>query len=399
MYEVDGTFYLDCINNVAHVGHCHPDIVKAGQQQMATQSTNLRYLHDAMMDYAEQLISTFPGDKMKKVFFVNSGTEANELALWLARVHTKKQGVVSVRGGYHGHSKLIVDISSYKHEACGGDGPGDFCNVVDCPDVYYGRYRDPDTAGELYAGLVKDAIKQLERSGQGVCAFIMESIMSCGGQIVPPSGYLKHVYRHIRDAGGLCIADEVQVGFGRVGKHFWSFEAHDVFPDIVTLGKPMGNGHPVSCVVTTEEVARSFANSKIRYFNTFGGNPVSCTIAKAVLDTVIKERLQENAQNVGSYLVDRLKSLQTECPIIGDVRGMGLMIGIELVKDRETRAAASDEAKAAVAWMKEHQVLLSVDGLRENVIKIKPPMCFTRKNADTVVDLLRTHFTEMSRKR
>jgi ethanolamine-phosphate phospho-lyase len=250
-----------------------------------------------------------------------------------------------------------------------------------------------------------------------VSAFIAESIMSCAGQVVPPAGYFKHVYRHVHSAGGVCIADEVQVGFGRAGKHFWAFEAQDVIPDIVTMGKPMGNGHPVSCVITTEEIAQSFADSKIRYFNTFGGNPVSCVIAKAVLDIIVKEQLQENALDVGTYLLDKLKQLKEDHKMIGDVRGMGLMIGIEFVKDRETREPASDEAKAAIAWldfapvclsvyvvclcicvsvflmsllcrMKKQYVILSVDGPHENVLKIKPPMCFTRKNADTVVELL-----------
>jgi ethanolamine-phosphate phospho-lyase len=289
---------------------------------------------------------------------------------------------------YHGHSKLLIDISSYKHDAPGGNGPGEFCHVVDCPDVYCGRYQDADTAGELYAGLVKEMVKQVAAEGRGVSAFIAESIMSCAGQVVPPAGYFKHVYRHVHSAGGVCIADEVQVGFGRAGKHFWAFEAQDVIPDIVTMGKPMGNGHPVSCVITTEEIAQSFADSKIRYFNTFGGNPVSCVIAKAVLDIIVKEQLQENALDVGTYLLDKLKQLKEDHKMIGDVRGMGLMIGIEFVKDRETREPASDEAKAAIAWMKKQYVILSVDGPHENVLKIKPPMCFTRKNADTVVELL-----------
>eukprot|EP00118_Oscarella_pearsei_P016830 m.163865 g.163865 ORF g.163865 m.163865 type:complete len:403 (+) comp38858_c0_seq46:1881-3089(+) len=384
LYQEDGTPVLDCINNVCHVGHCHPAVVQAGQQQMAVLNTNTRYLHDAILDYAEDLLATFPG-KLTRVFFVNSGTEANELALFLARVYTQQEDVISLKVAYHGHSKHLVEIGSYKHDGPGGKGPGDFCHVVDSPDVYRGKHRNEETAGEEYAKDVRDVIKELQQKDKGVSAFIAESILSCGGQIVPPKGYFENVYRYVHEAGGVCIADEVQVGFGRAGSHFWAFELQGVEPDIVTIGKPMGNGHPVAAVITSEKIANAFAKTKFRYFNTYGGNPVSAAVAQAVLDVIRLDGLQVNAKEVGDYILGKLLALKERHPLIGDVRGTGFMLGMELVKDRESLEPARREALELVSQMKRRHILLSVDGSLENVIKFKSPMCFSKENADTLV--------------
>ncbi|XP_065843549.1 5-phosphohydroxy-L-lysine phospho-lyase-like isoform X2 [Oscarella lobularis] len=387
LYQENGTAVLDCINNVCHVGHCHPDVVLAGQRQMGALNTNSRYLHDAVLDYADDLLTTFPS-KLTRMFFVNSGTEANELALWLARVYTKQEDVIALKGGYHGHSKLLIEVGSHKHDQPGGGGPGAFCHVVPSPDVYRGQFKDKDTAGVQYAGTVKDVIDELQQKGKGICAFLAESVPSCGGQIIPPRGYFENVYKHVRDVGGVCIADEVQVGFGRVGSHFWGFEVQGVVPDIVTIGKPMGNGHPVAAVVTTEKIAQAFASRGVSYFNTYGGNPVSATIAQAVLDVIRRENLQEHAHKLGKYLLGELRKLKEKHQLIGDVRGVGLMVGIELVTDRETLEPARKEASAVVSEMKSRNILLSVEGPLENVLKFKPPMCFSEENADLLVSSL-----------
>jgi 4-aminobutyrate aminotransferase-like enzyme len=254
------------------------------------------------------------------------------------------------------------------------------------PDPYRGPYKGYDT-GLAYAAHVAQIIENLENGNRSPAAFIGESLLGCGGQIVLPDGYLQAVYGQVRAAGGVCIADEVQVGFGRVGSHFWGFEAQGVVPDIVTLGKPIGNGHPLAAVITTRAVADSFANG-MEYFNTFGGNPVSCAVGAAVLDVIEQEKLQANAQQVGGRLRAGLRALQEKYPLIGDVRGMGLFIGVELVKDRETLEPAAWEASYIIERMKAHGILLSTDGPLHNVLKLKPPLVFTEENADFLVETL-----------
>jgi 4-aminobutyrate aminotransferase-like enzyme len=256
------------------------------------------------------------------------------------------------------------------------------------PDLYRGLYRsDHADPGAAYAGHVGDTIARLHRAKRGVAAFFCESLLGCGGQIVLPDGYLREAYRYVRDAGGVCIADEVQVGFGRVGSHFWGFSTQDVVPDIVTLGKPMGNGHPLAAVVTTPEIAASFDNG-MEYFNTYGGNPVSCAVGLAVLDVIEEESLQENALHVGDRLKSGLRNLMRKHPLIGDVRGMGLFIGVELVTDRETLEPAAAHATYIVERMKDSGVLLSTDGPLHNVLKIKPPLVFAEGDADLLVATL-----------
>lgn len=280
-----------------------------------------------------------------------------------------------------------MEISPYKFNQPGGDIKPDYVHVAPCPDVYGGKfqskyYPNADMA-DLYAKPVEDICENLKKQGKGVAAYIAESLQSCGGQILPPKGYFQKVYKAVRDAGGVTIADEVQVGFGRVGTHYWAFETQDVVPDIVTVAKPMGNGHPVGAVVTTQEIAHAFYATGVAYFNTYGGNPVSCAIANAVMRVIDEEKLQENARLVGDYLLKQCNELKYDFDIIGDVRGMGLFVGIELVKDRDTVEPYTTAAHWVVNRMKTtHKILVSSDGPNDNVIKLKPPMSFNIENAD-----------------
>ncbi|MCI0691814.1 aminotransferase class III-fold pyridoxal phosphate-dependent enzyme [candidate division KSB1 bacterium] len=387
LYDEDGRRYLDAVNNVPHVGHCHPRVVKAGQEQMAVLNTNTRYLHENLARYAERLCATLPAP-LRVCYFVCSGSEANELALRLARAHTKHKDSIVVDAGYHGNTTSLIEISSYKFDGPGGNGAPPHVHKVQMPDVYRGIYKKNDPrVGEKYAQRVVEAIAQIQQRGNNVGAFICESILSCGGQIVLPENYLEEAYRHVRHTGGVCIADEVQTGFGRVGTHFWAFETQGVVPDIVTLGKPIGNGHPLGAVVTTPEIAASFANG-MEYFNTYGGNPVSCAIGLAVLDVIRDEGLQANALKAGAHLMNGLRQLMHKHLLIGDVRGLGLFAGIELVSDRETLAPATEQASYVANRMKECGVLLSTDGPFHNVLKIKPPLVFTKADADFLVATL-----------
>jgi 4-aminobutyrate aminotransferase-like enzyme len=327
-------------------------------------------------------------EPLQVCFFVNSGSEANDLALRLARTHTGQKDIVIVDGAYHGNLTSLVEISPYKFDGPGGGGAPPHVYKVSMPDLYRGPYRAADPqAGEKYARQVRDAVGQIQQQGRNVAAFFCESILSCGGQIVLPDNYLKEVYHHIRQAGGVCVADEVQVGFGRAGSHFWAFETQGVVPDILTLGKPIGNGHPLAAVITTPEIANSF-NNGMEYFNTFGGNPVSCAVGLAVLDVITEEKLQENALQVGARLQAGLKQLMSKYPLIGDVRGLGLFIGFELVLDRETLAPAAAHASYIAERMKEWGILVSTDGPLHNVLKIKPPLVFSADNADFFVSTL-----------
>ncbi|XP_043461537.1 alanine--glyoxylate aminotransferase 2-like [Leptopilina heterotoma] len=393
LYDEKGERHLDCINNVAHVGHCHPDVVEAGQKQMALLSTNNRFLHDDLVICAKRLTSSLP-EQLSVCYLVNSGSEANDLALRLAHTHNGNKDIIVLDHAYHGHLTSMIDISPYKFNQPKGIGKKDHIHVAPCPDVYRGKYRDVDYPGEdlglKYANDVRKICKDVKEKGRGISAFIAESLMSVGGQILPPKNYYRNVYRHVREAGGVCIADEVQVGFGRVGTHMWAFQLYgeDIIPDIVTVGKPMGNGHPVAAVITTREIARSFADTGIEYFNTYGGNPVSCAIANAVMDVIEKENLQKRALAVGNYLLQELKKLQKRHPIIGDVRGAGLFVGIELVKDRVKRTPATAEAKRIVMRLKEEKILISSDGPDVNILKIKPPLVFNNENVDHLLTVL-----------
>jgi len=331
--------------------------------------------------------STLP-EPLRVCFLVCSGSEANELALRLARTHTGRRGVIVVDGAYHGNTGALIDVSPYKFDGPGGGGAPPHVIKVPTPDGYRGQIpaSDPD-CGRRYAAFLPAAIRELEDRGEPPAAFLCESLLGCGGQVVPPEGYLAEAFRHARNAGAVTIADEVQVGFGRVGTHFWGFETHGVVPDIVTMGKPIGNGHPLAAVVTTPAIAASFETG-MEYFNTFGGNPVSCAAGMAVLDVLGEERLQHNALQVGDHLRSRLRELADRHPLVGDVRGRGLFLGIELVRDRESLEPAAEQASYVVERLKERGFLLGTDGPLRNVIKIKPPLVFSRDDADDLADAL-----------
>lgn len=393
LYDADGRRYLDAVNNVPHVGHSHPRVVHAGQRQMAVLNTNTRYLHEDLVRYAERLTETLP-DPLRVCYFVCSGSEANELALRLARAHTRRKNVIVVDAAYHGNTTTLVDISPYKHNGPGGEGAPSWVATVPIPDTYRGPYtRDDADAGAQYAQSVADAIAAMRTRGEESAAFICESVLSCGGQIVLPDGYLAAAYAHAHAAGAVCIADEVQTGFGRVGSHFWAFETQGVVPDIVTLGKPIGNGHPLGAVVTTPEIAASFDNG-MEYFNTFGGNPVSCSVGLAVLDVIRDEGLQANALATGTQLLRGLQALAERHPLIGEARGLGLFLGIELVRDRTTKEPAAAQASYIANRMRERGILLSTDGPDHNVLKIKPPLVFTTADADFLLATLDDVLTE-----
>ncbi|MEM9849691.1 MAG: aminotransferase class III-fold pyridoxal phosphate-dependent enzyme, partial [Bacteroidota bacterium] len=375
LYDQEARRYLDTANNVPHVGHQHPKVVAAAKRQIEVLNTNTRYLHPSIVAYAENLLATFP-PALSVVHFVNSGSEANELAIRMAKTYSQQKDMLAIEVGYHGNTNICVDVSSYKFDGKGGKGAPPSTHLLPIPDTYRGKYQNPATAGAAYASHAKTIIDTLNAQGKGIAGVIVESILSCGGQIVLPDNYLKTLYEVVREAGGLCIADEVQVGMGRVGVHFWGFELQGVVPDIVTIGKPIGNGHPLGAVVCTPAVADAFANG-MEYFNTFGGNPVSCAIGQAVLEVVQTENLQAQALTVGNYLKAGLLDLQTRFPIIGDVRGHGLFLGVELVAHPVSKTPAAAATAYLANRMREMGILMSTDGPFHNVLKIKPPLCFS----------------------
>jgi len=374
LYDDQGRRFLDLVNNVCHVGHCHPHVVAAGQRQMARLNTNTRYLHDNLADYALELTDTFP-DPLSVCFFVCTGTEANDLALRLARTHTGTMQIIVLEHAYHGHSPSLIEIGTYKCEGPGGEGLAEHAHKVTMPDPYRGPHRGPD-AGWRYGDEVGRIIAELERAGRPPGAFMAESLIGCGGQVIPAPGFMPEAYAVVRAAGGVCIADEVQVGFGRAGSHFWAFEALGVVPDIVTLGKPIGNGHPMAAVVTTPEIADGFSTG-MEYFNTFGGNPVSCAIGLAVLEVIENEGLQQHARELGEQFLEGFQEMKSRHRLIGDVRGLGLFLGVELVRDHDTLEAADTEASAVINATRDLGFLLATDGPLHNVLKIKPPMVLT----------------------
>jgi 4-aminobutyrate aminotransferase-like enzyme/Ser/Thr protein kinase RdoA (MazF antagonist) len=389
LYDAEGRAYLDAYNNVPHVGHCHPRVVAAAAQQMRLLSTNTRYLYDSWLDYADRLVARLPAP-LSVCFFVNSGSEANELALRLARSHTGAKDMLVMDHGYHGNTTGAMDISPYKFNRPGGPGAPDWVHVTPLPDVYRVEpvgnrlYKE---AGAHYAALVRAEIAVVQARDRGVAGYISECLPSVGGQIILPAGFLTAVYRDVREAGGVCIADDVQTALGRTGTHFWGFELQDVVPDILVLGKPLGNGHPLAAVVTTPAIAASFAAGP-EFFSTFGGNSVSCAVGAAVLDVLEEEGLQAHARRVGETLLAGLRELAQRHPLIGDVRGTGLFLGVELVTDRATRAPATRQASYVKDRMRELRVLLGTEGPHDNVLKVRPPMTFDAAAASRLLETL-----------
>lgn len=372
MYDEDGNTYLDACNNIPHVGHCHPEVSKAISNQIRRLNTNTRYVYEQFCRYGDRLLKYFP-DRLSKVFFVNSGSEANDLAIRIARTYTQRNTVAVLEHGYHGNSTLGIEISSYKFDGKGGLGASRNILKLPLPILFDGKY----STGAEYA---EEAIDLLERNASDKPAvFIAEPISGCGGQVPLAPGYLRHMYDYFNANGIVAISDEVQTGFGRLGKWFWGFEMHDVVPDMVVLGKPMGNGHPIAAVVTTSEIANAFANG-MEFFSSFGGNPVSCEAANAVLDVIEKENLQSNAEEVGSYFKDRLLALKEKYSCIGDVRGEGLFLGIEFMSQDGTRD--KERADWVKNELKNSFILTGTDGPGENVLKIKPPLCFDKRDVE-----------------
>jgi len=375
LYDADGKKYLDMYNNVAHVGHCHPQVVDAICEQAATLNTHTRYLHKNVIDLAERLTAKFPSE-LDTAMFCCTGSEANELALRIARTATGGEGIIVTDYAYHGNTRAIYEITT---ESCPPESRPDCVVTVPVPDAYRGPHRG-EGAGERYASYVHEALELLRIRGIKPAAFIVDTIVSSGGVVAPPPGYLSSVARIVREAGALFVADEVQPGFGRVGSHFWGFEVDGVTPDIVSLGKPMGNGHPLSAVVARKELVEQFA-SHGRYFNTFGGNPVSCAAGLAVLDVIENENLQENALDVGQYLVEGLWRLAETHECIGDVRGTGLFLAVELVTDRDQRTPATELTTRVVNDLRKHGVLTGSIGPDANILKMRPPLVLTKDDA------------------
>lgn len=394
LYDVDGRAYLDTVNNVCHVGHCHPRVVEAASRQLGILNTNTRYLHPNIVQLASLLTQKLP-EPLEVCFFVNSGSEANELALRLARNYTGQFDTIVLEVGYHGNTQACIEASSYKFDGPGGKGAMPYIHKVPLPDPYRGIHSDATEAekGSLYAAYVKDAVSAIQNKGNGRATFLAESIVSCGGQVEPPADYFQKAYQYVKDAGGICIADEVQTGIGRVGNHFWAFENYGVTPDIVTIGKPFGNGFPLGAVVTTRAVADAFVTG-MEYFNTFGGNPVACAVGAAVLQIVEQEGLQQNALETGLYLRQGLAYLQQKYPIIGDIRGPGLFTGFELVNDPLRKTPAAAQASYLANRMRERAVLMSTDGPDHNVLKIKPPIIFNQSDADFLITQMDAVFKE-----
>lgn len=380
MFDAEGNRYLDICNNIPHVGHCHPLISQAISAQASELNTNTRYLYDGFTDYAEKLLSYFP-PQLNKIFMVNSGSAATDLALRMSRTHTDRNKVAILEYGYHGNSTLGIEVSSYKFDGKGGSGAGSTVIKLPFPSEFGGAFDSSDQ-------YVQDAIARIKSSmeeGEKPCAFIGEMISGCGGQIPLAPGYMKALNQFLQENGILTIADEVQTGFGRLGSWFWAYEMHDFIPDIVILGKPMANGHPMGAVVTTSEIAARFSNG-MEFFSSFGGNPVSCVVASTVLDIIEEEKLQENAKVVGSAFKQKLIELQTKHECIVDVRGEGLFLGIEF----QTSAGEPDSKTTSIVKdkLKEQFILIGTDGPFVNVVKLKPPMCFDLNNVDEFIEKL-----------
>jgi len=383
MFDAEGNTFLDAYNNIMLAGHCHPKVVRAGQRAIAKLNTNTRYVYDVLQEYSERLLSKFPSN-LSKVFFVNSGSAATDLGLRMAFQHTNNGKILALEHGYHGNTKLAIDVSHYKYAK--GSGQQDFILKTPMPKAFASGQKDNGAAGKHFANITGTTIDENKNQ---IAAFIAEPIVGCGGQVPLAKGYLKEIYPKIRAQDGICISDEVQVGFGRLGDFFWGFEMHEVEPDMVIIGKPMGNGHPIGAVITTAEIAASFEQGP-EFFSSFGGNPVSCAIGNAVLQVIEEENLQKHAKEVGDYFIEQLTSIQEEHSCIADVRGSGLFLGVEIV----TRKGEPDTQLASEIknHFREQNILVGTDGPFDNVLKIKPPLSFTVDNVNSVITVLRNFF-------
>ncbi len=381
MYDQAGNTYLDAYNNIMLVGHCHPKVIEAGQRTMSKLNTNTRYVYPELLSYSEKLLSKFP-PPLKKVFFVNSGSAASDLAIRLAQNHTKRNKIMVMEHGYHGNTRMGIDISHYKYNHEGGPGKRDYIIQVPMPKIFGSGFSTEEEACRFYA---EEALEEIQKNEKQISSFIAEPIIGCGGQVPLPKNYLKNIYPAIREQGGVCISDEVQVGFGRLGDSFWGYEMYDVVPDIVIIGKPMGNGHPIGAVITTDEIAQSFENG-LEFFSSFGGNPVSCAIGEAVLDVIQEEQLDKKAKETGGYLKKRLVELGHRYPEIADVRGEGLFLGVEIMNEK--KQPDTSRAHQLKNGLRQKFILVSTDGPYDNVLKIKPPLYFNLEDCNTLLHSL-----------
>jgi ethanolamine-phosphate phospho-lyase len=378
MYDAQGGTYLDAYNNIPHVGHSHPAIVEAAVKQLRKLNTNTRYLYGSYVDYTENLLSLFP-HSLNKAMLVNSGSEASDLATRIAKTITGRQGIAVLEWSYHGHTQNGINISSYKFDRKGGKGAQDWILRLPLPKAYNGRH----AAAEDYFTEAKMLIEDFESKGTQLAGFIAEPISGCGGQVPLMDGYLKLLVPYLKQKGISVIIDEVQTGFGRLGKWFWGFEMHGIVPDIVVLGKPIANGHPMGAVVTTDAITNAF-NNGMEFFSSFGGNPVSCEIGNAVIKTIKQEGLQQNAFDVGTYWMQQLNNLKKNFPLLGDVRGAGLFIGVECIDEQGKENTAL--AQYIKNELKNDYILASTDGPLDNTLKMKPPLCITKQNVDRFID-------------
>lgn len=381
LWDERGRKYLDCYNNVPHVGHCNPRVVEAIHRQASTLNTHTRYLHDGILDYIERLTGTMH-QSLNSALVTCTGSEANDIALRMAEAMTGKRGIIATDATYHGNTALVSQLSQSNKPKV-GFGLEQYFHFVDAPD----SYRNPDPDGKLFAQSVAQQIEALEHSGTGFAALLICPYFLNEGFPDHPDGWLKPTADVVSKAGGLLICDEVQSGFGRTGTHMWAHEKMGVVPDVVTLGKPMANGHPVGGVVTNIDILKTFREG-YRYFNTFGGNPVSCAAAMAVLEEMEVEGLMANADAVGIYARVRLSKLKDKHEIIGDIRGSGLVFGAEMVLDRKGKKPVSAYTDRVINEMRANGIILSKLGRHKNTLKIRPPMPFSRKNADLLFDTL-----------
>ncbi len=387
LYDADGRRYLDCYNNVQSMGHGNARIARAIAQQSATLTTHTRYLHENVIELAEEVAATLPGD-LEVCLFTCTGTEACELAMRIARVVTGHSGIVVMAGSYHGNSKLVGEMSTCMYPE---EQRPPWIEAIEPPNTYRGPFRagegDDSSLGRRYAELVEPAIAELQRNGEGLSAFVCDSIFDSNGALNAPRDYLAELYARVRAAGGLCVADEVQAGVCRTGQHFWGFEHYDVVPDIVFTGKPFGGGYPVAAVFTTRAIADAWA-ARDYYFNTFGGNPVAAAAAREVIRIAREQDMAAHAERVGRYLVAGLERLAERYPVLGNIQGRGLFIGVDLVKDPVTREPHTALAGRLPDAMKAEGVLIGCTGRYGNCLKFRPPLVFNEANADETLAAL-----------
>jgi 4-aminobutyrate aminotransferase-like enzyme len=389
LYDADGTPYLDVYNNVPSVGHCHPRVIEAVNKQMTTLNSHTRYLNERILDYADDLLSTFPAE-MSNVMFTCTGSESVDLAMRIARFHTKGTGFIVTRNAYHGITASVAEISPTM-------GPyvpvGQHVQMVEAPDAY--RTEPGVDVGEAFAKDVERAINDLERHGIRFAGMIVDTVFSTDGLLPHPAGFLKKAVDVVHQRGGLFIADEVQPGFARLGDSMWGFQRHGILPDMAVMGKPMGNGLPIAAVVAKPELLAEFGN-KVRYFNTFGGNSVCIAAAQAVLDVIRDEKLMENSKRMGEYILNGLREATESHPGVGDVRGAGLYLAVEFVKDKKTKERDGEFALRLVNALRENRVLISATGLGGNSLKIRPPLPFTKANSDEFIDIFKKTLEQIS---